>query len=206
MALVYTCREVHTEYLSHFITNAHVGVSMGDVEGFLRTFCRTFHDGQRVCVRLPKSITIYIGRLPSHDNNTANIAVNVLPLVRLHMDCPQLIIRFLPDSEIDWKHTVVLYERSRVKGALGSLLCDGRDLERILGCIDMKWISLIKEERLAQLVVHLWLPSEAVRVEIVYKSCRHDAASMKLVYSAAFWMPAALGWWMSTMGRDSPCG
>jgi hypothetical protein len=122
----------------HSITNAHVGVSLGDVEEFLRTFCRTFHDGQRVCVQLPKSMTTYIGRLPSHDNETENIAVNILPLVRLHMDCLQLMIRFVPDSEIDWNHTVVLCRHSRIKGALGNLLCDGRDLERILGCLDTK--------------------------------------------------------------------
>jgi hypothetical protein len=158
MASAYTCEEVHAEYLSHFITNAHVGVSLGDIEGFLRTFCRTFYDGQCVRVQLPKYITIYIGRLPSHDHDKADLAVNILPLVKLHMDCPQLIIRVVLDSEIDWTHTVLLYEHTRVKGAFGSLLCNSRDLERFLGCVNTEWKLLVKEEKLARLLVHRWLP------------------------------------------------
>ncbi|KAF2024518.1 hypothetical protein EK21DRAFT_117715 [Setomelanomma holmii] len=162
--LSHVCKELHDEFLPLYFSKLEVSLELRVLNDFLRTFCRTFHEGKLARLQCPKSIAVFIGCSYGQAEGIRCPPTNLLPLIKLRLCHPELLCALEPNPRLKGDSNIC-----RNASVYDRIEQDCRELTSLLEANDKKWRSLVQERKLAKIVLDSWEPANTVNVELMFK-------------------------------------
>jgi hypothetical protein len=162
--LASVCKKLRAESFPKYLACLNAGLQTTDLELFQRTFCRNIRNGQVVRRQHPQAITIY--GFPPNDQRWFHAPIDLLPLFKLRLECPDMSCMFLTDPRVEWEQCSPPPDTDRGRTVSDGVVTRCEDLTSFLTCNDEKWVDLIQGTKLANVFVHFWLP---INVDLVFR-------------------------------------